>query len=365
LEIRASIFFTKWRPIEKSRKIENSCLSMPELSPRDRIEIIALHKQGASRRTIVKQLGFSRTAVDRCVKRFEEFGDVDSQRRSGRKRKTPQETDKRMARKAKAPRHGTTRSIADELKQEGRADVSHETVWRRLHERGLQSYCPPVTFAINEQQKLKRLEFANEHIDDDWTRTIFSDEHTFYLHRPISGQHAMQWAHSPDEVKPIISDRYSPSVRMWGGIWYNGKTKLVIYHGDLKAQDYIGILEQGLLPAKRQLQNGQPRPWRFMQDRARPHTADRTRKWLSNHDIPTMHDWPPKGADINPIENIWAILDEHVRKRQGLTKKNMENVIKEEWGLLNQQVLRNTIDRIQDRLELIQKADGASIAQMK
>jgi hypothetical protein len=43
----------------------------------------------------------------------------------------------------------------------------------------------------------------------------------------------------------------------------------------------------------------------------------------------------------------------------------MKNTIMDFGGYLEQQLLRNTIDRIQGRLQVIQKAKGASIAQMK
>ena len=73
-----------------------------------------------------------------------------------------------------------------------------------------------------------------------------------------------------------------------------------------------------------------------MQDHARPHTAGQTSKWLSNNDILTMHSWPPMGADINPIENLWAFLDEQARKRKVTTKKFIENAIMDFGGYLEQ-----------------------------
>jgi hypothetical protein len=175
--------------------------------------------------------------------------------------------------------------------------------------------CPhrsQVTFRTHNNQKQQRLGLANAHIIDNWTHTIFSDEHTFYLSHFIAAQHDIQWTHSNDGLLPSESDRYSLNVCMWGGIWYNGKTKLVIYEGTLKAPAYIAISKEGLLPMKQEVQKDRHRPWRIMQHHAHRHTAVQTNQWLSNNDIPTMHSWPPKSADINSIENIWAFLVEQV-----------------------------------------------------
>ncbi|GFW02220.1 transposable element Tc1 transposase [Trichonephila clavipes] len=44
----------------------------------------------------------------------------------------------------------------------------------------------------------------------------------------------------------------------------------------------------------------------FMQDLSSIHTSKQTRKWLQERNVNVMHDWPPKGPDMNPVENVWA-----------------------------------------------------------
>lgn len=55
-----------------------------------------------------------------------------------------------------------------------------------------------------------------------------------------------------------------------------------------------------------------------MQDNAPTHTAHRVRNWLREFALGTgvdIMDWPPYSPDLNPIENVWALLKEKIIDR--------------------------------------------------
>ena len=56
------------------------------------------------------------------------------------------------------------------------------------------------------------------------------------------------------------------------------------------------------------------------QDKATCHTAKSTKAWLERHEVAVVEEWPTKGDDINPIETLWAILDERLESKKFTTE---------------------------------------------
>ena len=106
----------------------------------------------------------------------------------------------------------------------------------------------------------------------------------------------------------------------WGGFSSQGKTKLALYEGTLDAHAYQDILQKKLLPAAREWFQDEKEGWELQQDKASCHTAKSTERWLEQHGVDVVEGWPTKGDDINPIENLWAILDERLESKKFSTE---------------------------------------------
>ena len=103
---------------------------------------------------------------------------------------------------------------------------------------------------------------------------------------------------------------------VWGTFTAAGVWELIRCETSINAKQYIRILETGLLPSIEKLRISQNI---IFQDNAPAHTAKVTKKWLANNSIDVMF-WPGQSPDLNPIENIWAIISHALAGKTFLNK---------------------------------------------
>ena len=100
--------------------------------------------------------------------------------------------------------------------------------------------------------------------------------------------------------------------RCIGGFSSQGKTELAVLSTALRIKT---LLEKKLLPAAQGWFGDEKQEWELQQDKASCHTAKSTKRWLEQHGVGVVEDWPTKGDDINPMENLWAILDDRLEHK--------------------------------------------------
>ena len=86
-----------------------------------------------------------------------------------------------------------------------------------------------------------------------------------------------------------------------------------------------------LLPAAREWFQDEKEGWELQQDKASCHTAKSTKRWLEQHGVEVVEGWPTKGDDINPMENLWAILDDRLENKKFKTEEGMKKAIRQVW----------------------------------
>ena len=116
------------------------------------------------------------------------------------------------------------------------------------------------------------------------------------------------------------------------------KTQCVVVRGNLNALRYSNeMLTPVCIP---HLQN--KGRMRLMHDGAPSHTARATRALLQANWINALP-WSSLSPDLNPIENIWDVIDQMSRSHVPLNIRDLERFVFEEWNGVAQLTLRNYI----------------------
>ena len=99
---------------------------------------------------------------------------------------------------------------------------------------------------------------------------------------------------------------------------------------------------------------------KFMQDNAPCHKSKKVLSWFGSKKVSILV-WPPQSPDLNPIENLWAILFSAVREKHEQkidTLQELRVAIKEEWQKIPREILQRLYASIPLRLKEVKKAKG-------
>lgn len=285
-----------------------------------RHEIVRLHtEKRMTEREIARELELAPSVVHYWLERHGQR----TTSRTGRPPVTTKELDQTLYRESVDHPFRTAVDLRDELAPH----CSVSTVRRRLKSQGLRCRIPARKPFLRSIHIQKRLQFAETHRAwsvDDWHRVVFTDEKVF---RASSRGALRVYRHR-------TSDRFDPryvvtstnptgrhTVCIWMAFGGDGRIRLLhrIEQRTLDARYYV----ERILP----LLEDQLEDLIFMHDLSSIHTSRLATAWLNEHNIQVMEDWPPKGPDMNPVENVWAELVRRVRYDSTNQDQLWENVL--------------------------------------
>ena len=134
---------------------------------------------------------------------------------------------------------------------------------------------------------------------------------------------------------------------VWGCFTRKGVGRLYVLNHTMDALYYRQILEENLLPSIKQLGLGSS--FMFMHDNDPKHRSALVRDWLRNNGIEVLQ-WPSSSPDLNPIEHLWDVLEDQVKKRQPRNKKELSLHLVEEWNKIELSVLQKLVDSVPSSL---------------
>jgi transposase len=327
----------------------------------DRWTVVTWHKEGLSIAEIARKTKLDRQFIKRWIQKFEADEPMEEGKRTGRPRKRTPRVEAAIERAMRGKRRRSSRVVARDLKRLRIADISRRTVQRAAHHCGLRPFKQRKSSRLTKDHKQQRLGFAKANRKKDWSAVVFSDEHKFKQFKGGNPAHNLVWAKSVTEVPVKEVERWGLTVDVWAGISSKGKTKLEVYEGTLDAKGYQDVLKKALMPAAMEWFEDEKDGWELQQDKATCHTAKSTMRFLEDNGIGVVDGWPTKGDDINPMENLWAILDEKLERKKFTTRQGMKKAVAQIWNSIDEELLNKLIESIPDRLRRIVKAKGASI----
>jgi transposase len=192
-----------------------------------------------------------------------------------------------------------------------------------------------VRFLGDEQ---KRLEFARAHKDDDVNTLLFSDEH--YATCNDCG-HGWQWVEAGKHPDHRCEDRFTPKIHVWGVIGV-GVKRLVILPGNVNQEVYV----EYCIKRNVDLFGGKV----LMQDGASSHTAQWTLDELARLKVSVMPRWPPRSPDLNPIEQVWSVLNQVVNDMCPTDAQELEAAVVAAWNSISQEYIDKLVKTFTSKL---------------
>lgn len=334
------------------------------MRPEDTAKIVGLSEDGRSVRYIANHLNIAKSTVQDALTKYRQTGEYTRRPGSGRRPSRNQRDERFLRISVLLDRSLTSNVLAGRLLQARGTQISARTVRRVLHKSGLHSRKPMACPKLTVAHRVNRRRFAENHRNwtvQQWSSVMFSDESRFTLRSPDGRERV--WRRPGERFAPCCITPRTPfgggGVMVWAGISFNGRTELIfIEHGTLTADRYIRqCLEDHVVPYAPFVGNN----FLFMQDNARPHTARIVMDYLNIVGIPLL-EWPACSPDMNPLEHVWDILGQKIRKRQPLpeTIQELRIALNEEWEQIPQQQIQHLIEGMPRRIESLRRCRGGS-----
>lgn len=144
---------------------------------------------------------------------------------------------------------------------------------------------------LTPTQKRKRVRFAKDHVEDDWTLVLSADEVEVSVDGKPNTHNTVYWAKATAKLPSIRTHKFPVSKRYFVAISAHGALEPVEFHGHLNSKSYQQLLERAL-PRATDLFGGHE--WVYVHDSAPYHTSADTQLYLETG-VPlffTKDEWP-------------------------------------------------------------------------
>jgi len=130
--------------------------------------------------------------------------------------------------------------------------------------------------------------------------------------------------------------KHDKKINVWGCFAAHGVGLIHRIRGIMVKEIYEEILDNVACPSIDILFPLQD--FIFQQDNDPKHTSYLIQDWFEDHGIEPMW-WPSQSPDLNPIENLWSILDHRLQNRRVNSEEELFECLRAEWNNLPRSLL--------------------------
>ena len=114
-------------------------------------------------------------------------------------------------------------------------------------------------------------------------------------------------------------------VNVYAAIGIFGRVTLHVFHEKSDSKIRIKILQTHLIPKANRIYNEFGYEWVLVEDNVKYHKSKMVNNFFFENDVKALH-FPPYSPDLNPIENLCALLKHNVGKRGPVPLKNWRDL---------------------------------------
>jgi transposase len=318
-------------------------------------------QDGLNTRKIAKMVGISPATVSRIANRALPGRIVE---KNGRPPKLTRRDKLYCVRQITVGGKETAFEVRKSLVSDVGVSVSTDTVRRALKEAGLGAIVKPKKPYLSAKNIKERLVWAKAHVYwtiDDWKRVVWSDE-TKIDRFGSDGLHYV-WKRDYEPLQPRHIQQTvkhgGGNIVLWSCITYQGVGYIVKIDETLDKELYKSILAEDLLATVDEYGINKD-AMIFQHDNDPKHAAKAVREWLSDQPFQVMK-WPAQSPDLNPIENMWAMLKTKLYRNYERPPRGINEHwerIHETWYRITKEECQKVIETMPERCRQVIKTKG-------
>jgi len=240
-------------------------------------------------------------------------------------------------------------------------NISVRTIRRRIVESGefISAGTKKKPF-VSPQNRAIRVQWCRDRINwtrEQWRKVVYSDESPFVFryNRRIRCYRRVGEKYNAECMQGSV--KHDSKIMVWGCFAAHGVGDLFRIRGIMVKEAYRLILIRHMRrSATRLFPDGD---FIYQQDNDPKHTAHVVRNYLANARINVLP-WPSQSPDLNPIENLWSILDERCKHRRPQSEEELFEILQTGWNELSAETLSGLVDSMPRRCAEVIASRGFS-----